>query len=224
MTTALGIILRSVWTPKKAPGLAAWYPNARSGAQWDDMSGNGRNLVQATGGFQPAFVAGALNGLGSLTFDGADDKMVTAAFSRPQPSMVYLLIKQVTWSLTDGFIDDLTPYNANMTTAIATPQIALYAGGPTSCNNSDAAVGVWLVMSIKFAGASSFIRVNNLAPTVGNPGANTASGFFIGGQNDGLGFWGNFSVAEVILRNADDDAGMQQKHINYLAKRGGLNI
>ncbi len=42
-------------------------------AAWPDLSGFGRDVVQATAGKQPAYVADAFNGLPALRFDGVDD-------------------------------------------------------------------------------------------------------------------------------------------------------
>lgn len=57
-----------------------WYNNdldtiTKTGAdrvsEWRDSSGNGRHLTQATGGSQPLWVNGLLNGQGGINFDGA---------------------------------------------------------------------------------------------------------------------------------------------------------
>ena len=57
----------------------AWYNNdldtiTKSGSdrvsEWRDSSGNDRHLTQATGGSQPLWVNGLLNGQGGINFDG----------------------------------------------------------------------------------------------------------------------------------------------------------
>ena len=42
---------------------------------WEDKSENGNNASQGTGSAQPTYVAGSLNGLSSLDFDGSSDYM-----------------------------------------------------------------------------------------------------------------------------------------------------
>lgn len=44
-------------------------------SQWNDKSGAGRNMVQATQANKPQFLATGLGGLGALQFDGTDDFM-----------------------------------------------------------------------------------------------------------------------------------------------------
>jgi hypothetical protein len=44
-------------------------------SQWDDKSGNGRHVTQATAADQPIFTANAINGRSALAFDGVNDGM-----------------------------------------------------------------------------------------------------------------------------------------------------
>lgn len=45
-------------------------------AIWLDKSGNNNNVIQKTKEFQPVFKANLLNGLGAVSFDGIDDKLL----------------------------------------------------------------------------------------------------------------------------------------------------
>jgi hypothetical protein len=77
--------------PRSISGLAAWWDvstsvtlNANTISAIPDLSGNSRNLVQATGGSQPSYVASAVNGRAVASFDGTRFMAVassTAAFS-----------------------------------------------------------------------------------------------------------------------------------------------
>lgn len=70
------------WTPAAlGSALALWLDaadastitlNGSTVSQWNDKSGNGRNVSQATAANQPTFTASGLNGKPVLTFDGAD--------------------------------------------------------------------------------------------------------------------------------------------------------
>ncbi|NLF72355.1 MAG: hypothetical protein GX575_25245, partial [Candidatus Anammoximicrobium sp.] len=57
-------------------------------SQWGDKSGNSRNFTQATAANQPLYVAGSLNGLGVIRFDGAsvpnNDRLVMDSSTAPQ--------------------------------------------------------------------------------------------------------------------------------------------
>lgn len=66
------------------PGYIGWWDAADVSSltvgggtvsQWNDKSGNGYHLTQATGGFQPAY-SRTINGITVLEFDGSDDLML----------------------------------------------------------------------------------------------------------------------------------------------------
>jgi hypothetical protein len=89
--STLGIVA-STWTPLKlSPAL--WLDAADAStitasgsplrvSQWNDKSGNGRNVTQGTGSSQPAIGLTTQNGLNTLTFDG-NDSLLSAAFNVP---------------------------------------------------------------------------------------------------------------------------------------------
>jgi hypothetical protein len=71
----------TVWNPSMIT-TALWLDAADastvttvSGAvsQWNDKSGNGRNVTQSTVGSRPAYTSSALNSKNVVTFDGSDD-------------------------------------------------------------------------------------------------------------------------------------------------------
>src|SRR3990167_2139815 len=62
-------------------------------SQWADQSGNGNDLLQATGTNQPAYDGSAI-----LTFDGIDNFMKCVAFTLNQPEQVSMLFSQVSWT------------------------------------------------------------------------------------------------------------------------------
>ncbi|MFZ5941186.1 MAG: T9SS type B sorting domain-containing protein [Bacteroidota bacterium] len=52
---------------------------------WQDQSGNGNDLVQASSGFRPVLTANAINGFGALKFDGTDDFFTRELGSKGAP-------------------------------------------------------------------------------------------------------------------------------------------
>jgi hypothetical protein len=71
----------SAWTPAKLSDLALWLDaddagtitlNGSTVSQWNDKSGNGRNVSQATAANQPTRTLNGLGGRTVITFDGAD--------------------------------------------------------------------------------------------------------------------------------------------------------
>jgi hypothetical protein len=90
--------LRDTGAGATAPtGVTLKSPGAATGtwavSQLDDMSGNGRHLVQATTTLQPILDQAALvNGYPPVKFDGTDDYLQTAAFTAiAQPFTVWLV-------------------------------------------------------------------------------------------------------------------------------------
>lgn len=62
--------------PAGVSGVAMWYKADSSGntnAQWNDFSGAGRNLTQATGSKQPVLSTNQINFNPAYVFDGSDD-------------------------------------------------------------------------------------------------------------------------------------------------------
>jgi hypothetical protein len=84
------VITRRLLTPDKIPGIniATWFDAMESGSvildgttvsRWSDISGNNRHATQATKANQPTYTPDGLNGKPVLTFDGVDDRLVTAS-------------------------------------------------------------------------------------------------------------------------------------------------
>lgn len=76
------------FTPAQLPGLKGWWDasdtatitlNAGDVSAWNDKSGNGNHLVQATGTLQPLFLASGINSLGSVQFYDDGTAKVLAA-------------------------------------------------------------------------------------------------------------------------------------------------
>jgi hypothetical protein len=74
----------------------AWYSDTGADfAQWDDLSGNVRHLLQASGLLQPSIVSSALKGRQVRRFDGINDFMQCASFGADyQTKSVYLVVQR----------------------------------------------------------------------------------------------------------------------------------
>lgn len=209
-----------VFVPTFLPGLAAWfrYGVGVSAAQWDDVSGNGRHLKQATGDSQPA-----VQGDGSLLFDGADDFMKCDAFTLNQPATVYLLFKQVTWTLNDFIFGGEATTNGRMFQSATTPDLRMNSG-TAGAINAGLAVNTYGVVSLVFSGAASLLQVNNGTAVVANAGTNAMAGFTLGSQADGAAAWSHIQTKEVALYSGAHDAGTRAQVIAYLAGVGNLTL
>jgi hypothetical protein len=96
IVTVTTLSARAGWTPAELPGVLVWLDASDTGtlwadtngtvvatnkvARWDDKSGNGNHMLQASSGAQPTTGTNRLlNGLNVLNFDGADDTMQETA-------------------------------------------------------------------------------------------------------------------------------------------------
>lgn len=203
---------------------AAWYRMGRAltvGAanavsQWSDSSAMGRHILQATGANQPI-----LQTDGSLLFDGSNDFM-QATFTLVQPTTVYMLLKQITWTSGDVFCDGLTLTSGNIIQTVGTPSLSISAGS-TACANTGLALNTYGILTAVFNGAASSLAVNKGAPVTGSAGTTAMAGFTLGGDGNGANN-GNMQIKEVIVFPVAHQQTQQYQVINYLSMIGGLGL
>lgn len=92
--------------PKSITGLYAWYDaadassitlNGSNISQWNDKSGNGRNVVQGTAINQPAYVTNGINGKPAVAPDGVNDSLsLSAAVTGFTPKYIVGVFKPIT--------------------------------------------------------------------------------------------------------------------------------
>ena len=191
-------------------------------SQWNDLSGNGNHLLQATGSRQPLYnVAG-------IIFDGAlstSGDYLAASFSWVRPSFIYAVIKVVTWVNARVAFDSYAD----------TDRGAVVLSGPDSANaywviaqglNFPASAVPMLVDQMNicrflFNGANSFVKVNAAGQT-GNPGTT----YDINGLTIGTDRYhtsnSNIQVLEVICRSVTDAGANETAIYNYLKAKYGL--
>lgn len=146
-------------------------------SNWADLSGNGNDLLQAVGARQPSYANN------TITFDGVSEFLKAAAFTLNQPTTIYLVYKQISWTNQRWIFDGNTLNKGALIQDTATPTLKANAG-IGSGGNSNLAVGATGVVAVVFNGASSSIRVNNTTATSGNFGANNMGGFTLGARPD----------------------------------------
>lgn len=197
---------------------AAWFRFNRGitqaggfASQWDDQSGNARHLKQPTGTNQPA-----VNPDGSLLFDGVDNFMKCDAFTLVQPETIYLLMKQVTWTINDRFCDGDTAVPASMLVyqSTSTPNITMFAGSATA-DNANLGINTYAAICAVFNGASSVLRVGNTTEVTGNAGASNGGGFTLGAQSN-PGAYSNIEVKEAIIFPTAHTPAQRAQVVAYL--------
>jgi len=184
-------------------------------SQWNDVSSNGNHLKQATDANRMTKEAD-----GSILGNGVDQFLQTDAFTLVQPEMIYLLLKQVTWTAGDRIFDGNAYNSGLMNQSGTTPQVGVYAGAP-SPSLSDLILDTYGVVTVLFNGASSVFQIDKNTAITGNFGASNMGGFILG-ANALLGEHSNIQVKEVIIYSTAHDAATRAKVIAYLSNVGGL--
>ena len=161
---------------------------------WNSIIG-ANHLLQTTGTNQPLWTTDG------VLFDGIDNFMKCAAFTWNQPEFIYMVMKQVTWTITEYFFDGDTNNKGMARQDALTPGIKAYAG-TMSIQNDNLAVNTWGIIRLLFNGASSKLIVNETAPTLWNCGVNNMGGFTLGTRGDFATLHSNIQVKEIINRNS----------------------
>lgn len=157
-----------------------------------------------------------------ILFDGDFDGMWSDAFPYEQPEMIYLVIKQITWS-DYGFFFDGIPGNTGVVeqaTGTVSPNIVAYAGTESTPSGA-LALDTWGIVRVLFNGASSKLIVNNEIPITGNFGALDMNGVTLAKFGSGA-YNGHIKIAEAIFRQVDEAAGDEALIYNYLKSKYGL--
>jgi hypothetical protein len=204
-------------------------------SQWNDKSGNGRNVTQATGLNQPTTGSATQNGLNVLSFDGSNDSLVSAAFTVPNSGFSAYAVVSATSSTTRFIFEQSTT-----TPGQAGQRFMWRRGGPASLvfGYYDGSAfrdyikpwtyssGTYFIVSGATDGANVVQTLSGTADTTsartGYP--QTASrALAIGRPVTEGGFWQG-TIAEFLLFDADHDAPTRALVHGYLSTKWGITL
>jgi hypothetical protein len=183
---------------------------------WSDSSGNGNNLTLFNA---PIIKVATLNGHDGLEFDGINQYGQNAAMVHPQPCTNYIVLKQITWTLSNRIFDCVSGSRLVLEQAAITPGLRLFSGGANPISNPTLGLGTFGIMTTVFNGVSSQIRTNDNVGVVGNAGTDSRVGLTLAAINTGLANFGNYECAYIIIRNGADSTAAQNSFITYLKTR-----
>jgi len=218
------------FTPADLTGLELWYDASVTASitvsgtnvtAWADQSGNGRDLLNASGTARPQYPGTALNGIPTVEFN--DDFLAVSGFSIPQP-WSYAIVVRVT---NNGFGRAIVSTNGGARSQVGQQNIAAPAPWSVHCGTEVAIDG-------PNDGASFYILVgtNNGADSYGNsdalpvalasnPGTAGLSGFRMG--RDAGGFQPHIGqTAEAIIWSNAFDSGEFTNVLAYLQSKWAL--
>ena len=156
----------------------------------------------------------------SLLFDGAAHYMKTAPFTLNQPETVYLVAKQVSWTISDQMTDGDTSGTMRIFQDTTAPNLGLYAGS-LAATNGNLAVGAKGVVCAQFNGANSLLQINQTSAVTGNAGASNAGGFTFG-ATAAPGNYTNIQAYEALIYNVAHDAATRANIIRALMAEHGV--
>lgn len=178
-------------------------------SQWDDRSGNGRHLKQATATNQPALQTDL-----SILFDGVDNYLKCDAFTLNQPVTIYVLGKQITWTASEYLWDGDDVDTGGLRQRPTSPGLGLVA--PTlGVVSNDLALDTYGAICAVYNGANSVLQISNSAAVTGDAGANNMGGFILGAAR-AESQWSHSQFKEAILLADAHDADTRYRIIQYL--------
>jgi hypothetical protein len=190
-------------------------------SQWDDLSGNGHHLLQATGSLQPVYSGSGQTSL--VTFDGPSGNgqyMKAGTFTLNQPETVYFVGKQITWISNAKMFDGGSALSVDFNQTGSSPSVGVYAGSG-GFGVGILALNTLSVVAIVYNGTSSSITINNGSVNVGNAGTNNAGGFTLGAVQDGTQP-ANVGVQEIYLYNTGHTVIQQTEIVTFLRTKWGI--
>jgi hypothetical protein len=192
----------------------AWYdasqitsPPTNGGAlsSWNDLSGNGLNLAQATGAKQPIYysttTANLLNGLPTVWFNGTSQGMQTAASSgiTAMPVSVFIVCKTADGATVNN--ERILQSNSTITAAfILLPPPSYVLNGPAVGISGGSVDTNWHVFTGLLTSGTCTLRLDGAVLTTGSVGATpTSNPITLGALSGVTGQYLNGAIAEVIL-------------------------
>jgi len=186
-------------------------------ATWSDQTVNGNDFLQAEGVKQPLYQTNEINSLPCVRFDGANDFMLAATMGLTRPTTIFLVMKQITWTLNDSFFDsDQGIGKTLLRQSSSTPEIETTGG-----ENGALAVGSWGVVTFVSNGpapAECVIRVNGGSEVAGGACSFDMNGIYLGIAGNGVNWPCNFELAEMIAY--DGAEGYEANEAGLAAKYG----
>ena len=234
--TASDVVL---WTPSELTGLQLWLDasdattiteSSGSVSQWDDRSGNGKHVTQAIASAQPTYSATGLNGLPTLSFDGADDTMATIAATMPTGnsarSMFVVYQPQVTSSSHSIAGQSLTG-TSNSWFMLQFRDDAVtgdpyFAGFANDLTDNQAPTTTAKIGAVTYDGTTVTLFKAGSQIAQGSKTLNTNTGIFRIGSSSGNSEFANMLFSEAVVVDSSLSLADRQRVEGYLAHKWGL--
>jgi hypothetical protein len=199
---------------------------------WNDQSGNGYNVSQATSDLQPAYAAsGGANNLPTITWSSAESDNIglqNTSFTFPISTIEYFIVASTTSPT--GFQQYMIDLGQNTNVIEIYPPEApnyfsAYNGAVLSGNYSISANAAFVVDVMNNDASTSFFNVNGGSPTVGSIGGNSQGvhTLTIGNFQSGGYAWLGV-IYEVIIFDYELTSTQRAKVLSYVSSRYGISV
>jgi hypothetical protein len=178
-------------------------------------------LVQNTAGDRPLYNAAGLAGYATVTFDGVSDYLKTALFavSQAHPFTVYLVMRQISWTAADVFMDGNVNGSNGVRQFGTAPQILMRSGGVQGAPTAGPAIGTWAVLVAVFNGATSSLRINLGTAAAQAVAATNLDALTLGRLGGTAGSFAHWEMARAGFFSGAHDAATQDPIIGRLARQ-----
>lgn len=251
----LAVATGALWTPASIT-TALWLDaadastitlNGSAVSQWNDKSGNGNHVTQATASAQPTYSMTGFNGLPTLSFDAVNDEMSCTDVVSSQGDLFYAAAFRMR-SDTANWLPIVGTNTSSSTSNAGTlllqrmgnrNEIGIHNSGRID-NGAIYAVQVTdlFIPRIATAGRTGGSNGNGGLITVTATGPSqlnyrtTATQTWatdeatnriqIGGRQQAVTGWSNSDISEVIVCNFNPSSAQRQQVEGYLAHKWGL--
>jgi hypothetical protein len=226
------------WTPAQIT-TALWLDAADaatittiSGAvsQWDDKSGNSRNVSQSTASFRPTYPSNILNGLPAVRFDGTDDRLQTAsAFFTTRALAMYVVARNRNLTGDSTLAGQELATNNNryifFTSSSTANRIMLLLCDSSSTTLSGTPTSSFYIYEYEQSGSIVSLRANGDTATTNSSQSTTnlaSTPLVFGAQRTDGGGFGAVDIGEVVCLPSQPSDAVRQRVEGYLAHKWGL--
>lgn len=200
----------------------AWYDYAAAGTlgiddpdlvnAWNDVNETGHNITGLTTK-RPTLTADG------ILFNGSTNRLISVQDATlDQPTMVYAVLKQVSWTKLDRIWDGYNQYTTLATQNPTTPTFGIYAGD-TAITSDELAIGDFGIIVACYDGANSFLKIGDNVAKTGDVGDADFDGFSLGATGGAALQYANICVKEIIIRKQNDSEINRLSIINYLKNK-----
>lgn len=191
---------------------------------WDDISGNNRDVLQATEAKKPDWVAASGANPAHVSFDGAHALGVAFGETLAQPLTVLAVVRLDSTPTTGNeWIFDGEVNNEVTMGPSAGPVWTVTAGSVVTHDTAVPALDTWTLLVLYLNGASSTFRINGVEDSSFSPGAQTLTGLTLGGRyNETASAWLSGDIGDFRIKSGalDDEAAVEA----WFADKYGITL